>query len=89
MTFHRSLIRSNDRLCRQRIKNIPDKNRDLPAGPMPLLKRSRRREKEMRALMASLIALAILYFWDKEGNDGKLLDGLDRMRRSITQTVAR
>jgi hypothetical protein len=43
----------------------------------------------MRIIGASLITLAILYFWDKDGNDGRLLDGLDRMRRSITQTVAR
>jgi hypothetical protein len=43
----------------------------------------------MRAFMASLITLTVLYFWDKEGNDGRMLDGLDRMRRSISQTVGR
>ena len=43
----------------------------------------------MRALMASLIALAILYFWDKDDNDGRLLDGLDRMRRSISDSFVR
>jgi hypothetical protein len=38
----------------------------------------------MRILIASLIILAVLYFWDKDYNNGRLLDGLDSMRRSIS-----
>jgi hypothetical protein len=37
----------------------------------------------MRIFVASLIVLSVLYFWDKDYNNGKLLDGLDSMRRSI------
>ena len=29
----------------------------------------------MRTLVASLIVLAVLYFWDKDYNNGKILDG--------------
>jgi hypothetical protein len=38
----------------------------------------------MRSFVAALIVLAVLYFWDKEYNNGRLLDGLDSMRRSIS-----
>jgi hypothetical protein len=41
----------------------------------------------MRILVASLMVLAILYLWDKNYNNGKLLDGLDSMRRSIAHNV--
>jgi hypothetical protein len=34
----------------------------------------------MRIFVASLIVLAVLFFWDKDYNNGKLLDGLDGMR---------
>jgi hypothetical protein len=44
----------------------------------------RRRENEMRVFVASLIVLSVLFFWDKDYNSGKLLDGLDSMRRSIS-----
>jgi hypothetical protein len=37
----------------------------------------------MRIFVGSLIVLTVLYFWDKDFNNGKLLDGLDSMRRSI------
>ncbi len=37
----------------------------------------------MRTFVASLIVLTVLYFWDKEYNDGKMLDGLNGMRRDI------
>ncbi len=37
----------------------------------------------MRTLVASLIVLAVLYFWDKDYNNGKMPDGLDGMRRDI------
>ena len=41
----------------------------------------------MRIFVASLIVLAVLFFWDKDYNNGKLLDGLDRMRRAIAHSV--
>ena len=41
----------------------------------------------MRFLAASLIVLAALYLWDKEYNNGRLLDGLDGMQRSISHSV--
>jgi hypothetical protein len=41
----------------------------------------------MRFFVASLIVLAALYFWDKEYNNGRLLDGLDSMRRSISHST--
>ena len=37
----------------------------------------------MRTFVASLIVLAVLYFWDQEYNNGKMLDGLNGMRRDI------
>ncbi len=44
-------------------------------------------EMTIRILIASLIVLAVLYFWDKDYNNGRLLDGLDSMRRSIAHNV--
>jgi hypothetical protein len=41
----------------------------------------------MRILVASLIVLAVLYFWDKDYNNGRLLDGLDSMRQSISHSM--
>jgi hypothetical protein len=41
----------------------------------------------MRIFVASLIVLSVLYFWDKDYNNGKLLDGIDSMRRAITHSV--
>ena len=41
----------------------------------------------MRIFVASLIVLAVLYFWDQSYNNGKLLDGLDSMRQSISHNV--
>jgi len=41
----------------------------------------------MRVLGASLIVLSVLYFWDKDYNSGKLLDGLDSMRRAISHSM--
>jgi hypothetical protein len=41
----------------------------------------------MRILIASLIILAVLYFWDKDYNNGRLLDGLDSMQRSISHSM--
>jgi hypothetical protein len=41
----------------------------------------------MRVFVASLIALSVLYFWDKDYNNGKLLGGLDSMRQSISHNM--
>jgi hypothetical protein len=41
----------------------------------------------MRTLVASLIVLSVLYFWDKDYNSGKLLGGLDGMRRGIAHSM--
>jgi hypothetical protein len=41
----------------------------------------------MRIFVASLIVLAVLFFWDKDYNNGKLLDGLDSMRQSISHSM--
>ena len=41
----------------------------------------------MRIFVASLVVLAVLFFWDKNYNNGKLLDGLDGMRQSISHNV--
>jgi hypothetical protein len=43
----------------------------------------------MRIFVASLIVLAVLYFWDTDYNNGKLLDGLDSMRRAISHSMFR
>src|SRR5216683_988441 len=36
----------------------------------------RQKGSEMRVFMASLIVLLVLYFWDRDYNNGKLMDGL-------------
>jgi hypothetical protein len=41
----------------------------------------------MRIFVASLIVLSVLYFWDKDYNNGKLLDGLNGMRRAIAHSM--
>ena len=41
----------------------------------------------MRALIASLVVLAVLYLWDKGYNNGRLLEGLDGMRRAIAHSM--
>jgi hypothetical protein len=41
----------------------------------------------MRILVASLAVLAVIYFWDQGYNNGKLLDGLESMRRSIAHNM--
>jgi hypothetical protein len=43
----------------------------------------------MRIFVASLIVLAVLYFWDKDYNNSKLLDGLDSMGRAISHSTIR
>jgi hypothetical protein len=41
----------------------------------------------MRVLVASLIVLSVLYFWDKDYNNGRLWDGLGSMRQAITRSM--
>jgi hypothetical protein len=41
----------------------------------------------MRIFVASLVVLTGLHFWDKDYNNGKLVDGLESMRRSIAHNV--
>jgi hypothetical protein len=41
-------------------------------------------ENEMRILLASLIALFVLYFWDQNYNNGRFFDGLHSMGRAIS-----
>jgi hypothetical protein len=44
---------------------------------------------EMRSIVASLIVLSVLFFWDKDYNNGRLLSGLDRMRQDISRHMFR
>ena len=44
-------------------------------------------EMRMRSLIASLIVLAVLYFWDKNYNDSKFADGLAAIRRDISHSM--
>jgi len=37
----------------------------------------------MRVLIVPLVVLAVLYVWDQNYNNGKLLDGLESMGQSI------
>jgi hypothetical protein len=37
----------------------------------------------MRILVALLVVLAVLYYWDANYNNGMLLDGLVRMEQSM------
>jgi hypothetical protein len=41
----------------------------------------------MRVFVASLVVLSVLYFWDRDYNNGRLLDGLDSMRQSISRSM--
>jgi hypothetical protein len=41
----------------------------------------------MRFFVSALIVLAVLYFWDQGYNNGKLFDGMDSMRRSISHSI--
>jgi len=41
----------------------------------------------MRFFVAALIVLSVLYFWDRDYNNGKLLDGLDGMRQAISHSM--
>ena len=45
------------------------------------------RQIEMRVLIATLIVLATVYFWDREYNYGRLFHGLDSMVRSISRSM--
>ena len=66
----------------------PEERRaDSRIGLLKLWPRVRRRESEMRIFVASIVVLTVLYFWDKDYNNGKLVDGLEGMRRSIAHHV--
>jgi hypothetical protein len=41
----------------------------------------------MRVVVPLIIVLSVLYFWDNNYNNGRLLDGLGSMRRSISHSV--
>jgi hypothetical protein len=41
----------------------------------------------MRILIALVVVLAVLYFWDVEYNHGTLSDGLIRMEQSIVHNM--
>jgi hypothetical protein len=41
----------------------------------------------MRVLVASLIVVTVLYFWDQNYNQGQLLDGLVSMLRAISHSM--
>jgi hypothetical protein len=41
----------------------------------------------MRSLMASLVVLGVLYFWDTNYNDGRFLEGLAAMRRDMAHNM--
>jgi hypothetical protein len=62
-----------------------NQTRDWPKVNVGSIRVDGSRGNDMRTLVASLIVLAVLYFWDKDYNNGKLLDGLDAMRRDISQ----
>jgi hypothetical protein len=38
----------------------------------------------MRVFLSAMIVAAALYFWDSVYNNGRLVDGLDRMGQSIS-----
>jgi len=38
----------------------------------------------MRTFVAALIVLSVLYFWDKDYNNGKMLVGVNNMWREIS-----
>jgi len=40
----------------------------------------------MRLFIAALIVTTVMYFWDKDYNNGRLFDGLDSMRRSMAHS---
>jgi hypothetical protein len=42
----------------------------------------------MRVFVASLIVLLVLYFWDRDYNNGNLSDGLDSMLRAIAHSMS-
>ena len=41
----------------------------------------------MRVLVTALVAMAVLYFWDKESNNGRFLDGLHSMWSAISHNM--
>jgi hypothetical protein len=45
------------------------------------------RGNEMRIWIAALAVLVVLYVWDRNYNNGRLMDGLDGMRQSISHNM--
>ena len=41
----------------------------------------------MQIFVPALVAVAVLYFWDKESNNGRFLDGLHSMWRAISHSM--
>ena len=41
----------------------------------------------MRMFMAALVALSVLYFWDRDYNNGQLLAGLESLWRAISHSM--
>ena len=84
VTFRRPLVRPSDRRCmvpverwcwRSDLSSVAQCGAEGEGG------------NEMRIFVASLIVLAVLYFYDQGYNNGKLFDGLDSMRRSISHSM--
>jgi hypothetical protein len=42
----------------------------------------------MRVFLSAMIVVAVLYFWDSVYNNGRLVDGLDRMGQSISHHMS-
>jgi hypothetical protein len=42
----------------------------------------------MRLIVAALIVLCVVYYWDTEYNNGVLVDGLRSMANSISHNMA-
>jgi hypothetical protein len=41
----------------------------------------------MRVFTAVLVAIAVLYFWDKDYNNGQLVIGLEHLWRDISRSM--
>jgi hypothetical protein len=42
---------------------------------------------QMRMFLAALVALSVLYFWDRDYNNGQLLAGLESLWRAISHSM--
>jgi hypothetical protein len=41
----------------------------------------------MRVFIAASVAITVLYFWDKDYNNGQLLVGLENLWRDISRSM--